>query len=143
MLWHKCAIEFRAREEPRPGGHQIAAGAPQSPGPLTATCLGSTLPPAMLLRACLILALLALAPAFAFAQEDEPRVRCGEKYMTLKVVGAKQVVHRGPLTVRKADVRAIYVAYGAELTMVIDIGKTIIRPIIEPETLKPVLECLD
>lgn len=97
----------------------------------------------MLLHACLILALVALAPAFAFAQEEEPRVRCGEQYMTVMVTGAKQVVHPGPLTVRRADVRAIYIAYGNELTMFIDIGKTILRPTIQPETLKPVLECLD
>ena len=98
----------------------------------------------MLIRASIAIAVLAaLAPAPSFSQEEEPRFRCGKKYMTLMVTGGKDYLTAGPLAVRKSDVRAIYVARGNKLTMFIDIGKTIIRATIEPEMLKPVVECLD
>ena len=61
--------------------------------------------------------------------------------MTVVVTGG-ETVEPGPLTVRKSDVRAIYVAYGDKLTIFIDIGKTILRPTIKPEALRPILECL-
>ena len=97
----------------------------------------------MLGRACLILAIAMLAPAVASAQEEEPRVRCGEQYMTVMVTGGKDPVTAGPLTIRKADVRAIYATYSDRLTIFADIGKTIIQASIEREALKPVLECLN
>ena len=98
----------------------------------------------MLIRSSIAIVLLAaLAPAYSFAQEEESRVRCGEQYMTLMVTGGETLVEAGPLTVRKSDVRAIYVAYGDKLTLFIDIGKTILRPTIDPKSLRPILECLD
>ena len=87
-------------------------------------------------------ALVALSPALSLAQGDEPRVRCGEKYMTLMVTGGKDHLTAGPLVVRQSDVRAIYVSRGNKLTMFIDAGRIVIRATIEPEMLKPVVECL-
>ena len=101
----------------------------------------------MLIRASIAIAVLAalgaLAPAPSFSQEEEPRFRCGKKYMTLMVTGGSDSMKAGPLSVRKSDVRAIYVARGNKLTMLIDIGKFILRPTIEPEMIRPVMECLD
>ena len=104
----------------------------------------------MLIRASIVIAAIALAasmalaPISSFSQDGETDIRCGKKYMTLMVTGGQDYVTAGPLAVRKSDVRAIYMARRSnELTMFIDIGKTIIRATIEPDMLKPVVECLD
>ena len=102
----------------------------------------------MAIRASIALAVLAalivLVPAYPLAQDEEPRVRCGEKYMTLFITGGDSFVqYAGPLTIRKADVRAIYVVPGEALTMFIDIGRAVLRPTIARETFRSVVECLD
>ena len=98
----------------------------------------------MLHRVCLVLAITVLAPAFAFAQEEEKTfVRCGEQYMTLLATGGETFVRAGPLIVRKSDVRAIYVSDVETFTMWIDIGRAFLRPTIDTEALLSILECLD
>ena len=57
--------------------------------------------------------------------------------------GGETFVDAGPLTVRKADVRAIYVSGGETLTMWVEIGKAFLRPTIDPADLRAILECLD
>ena len=106
---------------------------------------------AMSIRASIAIAMLAmltsLAPAYSFSEESEdtPLVRCGAQYMTLFVTGGDPPLKAGPgpLIVRKTDVRAIYAAHNGEITMLIDIGKAVIRATIAHETIRPVVECLD
>ncbi len=88
-------------------------------------------------------ALIVVAPAYSLAQEEWPRVRCGKQHMTLIATGGKTFVKAGLLTVRKSDVRAIYVSGGETLTMLVEIGKVFLRPTIDPADVRAILECLD
>lgn len=98
----------------------------------------------IMIAATALVASMALTPNSSFSQDGKTSIRCGKKYMTLMVTGGEDYVTAGPLTVRKSDVRAIYMARRAsDLTIFIDIGKTIIRATIGPDMLKPVVECLD
>ena len=96
-----------------------------------------------LIAVAVLVSLVVLGPAHSLAQEEKPRVRCGKQYMTLIATGGETFVNAGPLTVRKSDVRAIYVAYGDTLTMWIEIGKAFLRPTIDPTDLRAILECLE
>ena len=81
-------------------------------------------------------------PAHALAQEEQPPVRCGKQFMTLMATGGKSFVRAGPLTVRKTDVRAIYVSGSETLTMWVESGKVVLRPTIAPADLRAILDCL-
>ena len=96
-----------------------------------------------LIAVAVLVSLIVLGPSYPLAEEERPRVRCGKQHMTLIATGGKTFVNAGPLTVRKSDVRAIYVAYGDALTMWIEIGKAFLRPTIDPVDLRAILECLD